>query len=206
MARRPARDPLAADPLTFVFPSGLGWFAVLWQAAGLDGLAFGYASGAEAAGGLPASSPFRRPREAVWLDLAGNSRAAGREVCRLAERLQAYAEGGRDEFLDIPLAWQPGSEFQRAVLEQCRRIGYGQTCSYGQLAARAGHPRAARAVGRVMAGNRVPLVVPCHRVLGSSGSLQGYSGCGGIAMKRRLLALEGICSKPVPSFPSCASQ
>lgn len=192
MLRRSAKEQIPEQPL-FVFPSSLGWFAVVWQAERLQALAFGYASGAEAAGVLLANPPSCDRQGAVaWLDLAGNSRRAGRDVCRLAERLRAYADGGRDDFLDIPLAEPPGSQFTRKVLEHCRRIGYGQTCSYGQLAARAGHPRAARAVGRVMAANRVPLVVPCHRVLGSTGSLHGYSGCGGLAMKRRLLALEGV--------------
>jgi methylated-DNA-[protein]-cysteine S-methyltransferase len=194
MLSRSAKPPIPEGPL-FVFPSGLGWFAVAWRAERLQALAFGYASGAEAAGALAPPASCGRQGEVAWRDLARNARLAGRDVCRLAERLQAYADGGRDDFLDIPLAEPPGSEFLRKVLEQCRRIGYGQTCSYGQLAARAGHPRAARAVGRVMAANRVPLVVPCHRVLGSTGSLHGYSGCGGLAMKRRLLALEGVFEK-----------
>ncbi len=72
----------------------------------------------------------------------------------------------------------------------CRRIPWGQTRSYAQLAAVAGRPGAARAVGSVMAKNRVPLVVPCHRVIASSGQLGGYSAPQGLSLKRRLLAME----------------
>jgi methylated-DNA-[protein]-cysteine S-methyltransferase len=182
----------------FVFPSNLGWFAVDWHAGQLHALVFGYASGAEAAVVLLASmqvsgghSRRRQETEVCRLDIEKNPLAASGEVRQLAERIQAYANGGRDQFLDIPVALGEPTPFQRKVLEQCRRIGYGQTLTYGQLAAKAGYPQAARAVGSVMARNRVPLVIPCHRVVGSSGTLRGYSGCGGTAMKRRLLELEG---------------
>lgn len=181
----------------YVFPSPLGWFAIDWEAAELQALVFGYASAAEAAGALraaPVAGSDRRrlgPTDIGFTDIQRNPRAVAREVRQLAERIRAYAGGGRDAFLDIPVAWGHVTEFQRRVLQQCRRIGYGQTITYGQLAAKAGSPHAARAVGTVMAGNRVPLVIPCHRVVGSGGALRGYSGCGGIAMKQRLLELEG---------------
>jgi methylated-DNA-[protein]-cysteine S-methyltransferase len=191
MTRRSVVAP-AAEKMLYVFPSSLGWFAVAWQDERLYALAFGYGSGAEAAGSLLAVGPFGHQAEAGWLDIERSPQLARREVCRLAERLQAYADGGRDDFLDIPLVGDAGTVFQQEVLEQCRRIGYGKTCTYGQLAAQAGYPRAARAVGGVMARNRVPLIVPCHRVVGTAGALRGYSGCGGTAMKRRLLEREGV--------------
>jgi methylated-DNA-[protein]-cysteine S-methyltransferase len=182
----------------YVFSSILGWFAVDWHAAQLHSLVFGYASGAEAAGVLLANLGFsdgehdpRPEAEVCWVDIQQNPKAASREIRQLAERLEAYAAGGRDQLLDIPVALGDATPFQWKVLEQCRRIGYGQTITYGQLAAKAGYPRAARAVGSVMARNRVPLVIPCHRVIGASGTLRGYSGCGGTAMKSRLLELEG---------------
>ena len=182
----------------FVFPSSLGWFAVNWHAAQLHALVFGYTSGAEAASILLASGQVpvgdrvrRRGAEVGWVDIGQNPLAACDGIRRLAERIGAYADGGRDQLLDIPVALGEATPFQRKVLEQCRRIRYGQTITYGQLAAKAGYPQAARAVGSVMARNRVPLVIPCHRVIGASGTLRGYSGCGGTAMKRRLLELEG---------------
>lgn len=181
-----------------VFPSSLGWFAVDWHVAQLRRLVFGYASGAEAAGALLENPEFSDGRhdpthgaEACWVDIQRNPKAASRAIRQLAERIQAYADGRNDQFLDIPVALDDATTFQRQVLQQCRLIHYGQTSTYGQLAASAGYPQAARAVGGVMARNRVPLVIPCHRVVGSSGTLRGYSGCGGTAMKQRLLELEG---------------
>ena len=76
------------------------------------------------------------------------------------------------------------------MVMECRKIPYGKTLSYGQLAAKAGRPGAARAVGNHMAGNRTPIIVPCHRVLPSGGGLGGFSAAGGVALKRRLLEME----------------
>ncbi|MCE9553566.1 MAG: methylated-DNA--[protein]-cysteine S-methyltransferase [Planctomycetes bacterium] len=110
----------------------------------------------------------------------------------LAARLQAYAAGTPDDFRDIAVDYEGWTPFARKVLEFCRRVPCGQTTSYGQLAARAGSPRAARAVGNVMAHNRCPLVIPCHRVLGSGSSLGGYSARGGLKLKRKLLDIEAM--------------
>lgn len=76
------------------------------------------------------------------------------------------------------------------MLDACRAIPFGETRTYAALAAAVGSPGAARAVGRIMAGNPVPLVIPCHRVLGTNGRLTGYRG--GLAWKRALLMHEGI--------------
>jgi methylated-DNA-[protein]-cysteine S-methyltransferase len=102
--------------------------------------------------------------------------------------LEEYFEGRRREFgLDVDLAALPA--FQQTVLAELRRVPYGQTDTYGHLAARIGRPRAARAVGGALNRNPVPIVVPCHRIVGASGRLVGYAG--GLERKERLLALEG---------------
>lgn len=108
----------------------------------------------------------------------------------LAERLDQYFSTGRLEWGLESLDWGGITPFHREVLERCAQIPAGQTLTYGQLAAQAGRPRAARAVGSAMARNRWPLIIPCHRVVGSDGRLTGYSGTGGIETKRRLLGLE----------------
>lgn len=108
----------------------------------------------------------------------------------LTERLDQYFSTGCLEWDLANLDWRAITPFHREVLECCAQIPAGQTRTYGQLAARAGRPRAARAVGSAMARNRWPLIIPCHRVLGSDGRLTGYSGTGGIETKRRLLGLE----------------
>lgn len=109
----------------------------------------------------------------------------------LQQRVRAYFEGERVEFdLEVPVDISEGGSFSNAVFKACRGIGYGQTVSYGDLADLAGRKNASRAVGRVMAGNRMPLLVPCHRVLRKDGGLGGFSGPGGVVMKRRLLEHE----------------
>ena len=110
-------------------------------------------------------------------------------LLKLADDLRRYFAGEVVEF-DVELGPCQASAFTRAVWEACRQIPYGQTCSYQRLAERAGHPRAARAVGSAMRRNPYPIVVPCHRVLNSDGSLGGYSGTGGVGFKRQLLEME----------------
>jgi methylated-DNA-[protein]-cysteine S-methyltransferase len=108
----------------------------------------------------------------------------------LAERVRAYLSGARDAFSDVALELEWCTAFQRRVVETLRSIPYGETATYGEVAALAGHPNAQRAVGSVCAANRFSLVVPCHRVV-SAGGLGSY-GSLGVAYKRRLLELEGV--------------
>lgn len=104
-------------------------------------------------------------------------------------QLREYFSGGRRVF-DLPLDVR-GTAFQRAAWSKVARIPYGATMTYGEIARRIGKPRAARAVGAAMAANPLPLLVPCHRVIGANGSLVGYGG--GLEMKAALLRLEGVC-------------
>jgi methylated-DNA-[protein]-cysteine S-methyltransferase len=101
-------------------------------------------------------------------------------------QLRAYFGGELKEF-DLPLALE-GTEFQPRVWESLRTIPYGETISYGQLAVRIGNPKAARAVGLANASNPIPIIIPCHRVIGNDGSLTGFGG--GLSTKKKLLALE----------------
>jgi methylated-DNA-[protein]-cysteine S-methyltransferase len=110
------------------------------------------------------------------------------DIAVLVEKLQAYFEGDVIDF-DEPLDSTIGTQFQRRVWGITRAIPRGQTRTYGQIARQAGSPGAARAVGQSMARNPWPIIVPCHRVLGSDGSLTGFGG--GVDMKRRMLEMEG---------------
>ena len=101
--------------------------------------------------------------------------------------LDEYFEGKRREF-DLPLDVRVAT-FHAEVLDELARVPYGMTTTYGALAAKVGHPRAARAVGTVMNRNPIPIVLPCHRVIGANGSLTGYGG--GLHVKQALLELEG---------------
>jgi methylated-DNA-[protein]-cysteine S-methyltransferase len=108
-------------------------------------------------------------------------------LARAADQLREYFAGGRKCF-DLPLA-PAGTPFQRAVWAALEDIPWGETRSYRDIAAAIGRPTAVRAVGAANGRNPLPLVVPCHRVVGSDGSLTGFAG--GLAIKRRLLELEG---------------
>jgi len=104
------------------------------------------------------------------------------------------ASAGCEQEDDVLVVDHRTTSFQRNVIVAVRQLEYGETASYGDLAMRAGSPRAARAVGQVMATNRVPIIIPCHRVIASGGQLGGYSAPSGLEMKRQLLALEGVYS------------
>lgn len=106
-----------------------------------------------------------------------------------ASRLIAFFRGEPVD-LTIELDLLDTRPFTEAVLRECSLIPRGETLTYGELALRAGHPKAARAVGQIMARNVLPPFVPCHRVVGADGSLTGFGG--GIALKIRLLEMEGV--------------
>jgi methylated-DNA-[protein]-cysteine S-methyltransferase len=101
--------------------------------------------------------------------------------------LDEYFEGKRRDF-DLPIDLRV-APFHETVLHELARIPYGHTDTYGSLAAKVGRPKAARAVGTVMNRNPIPIVLPCHRIIGANGSLTGYGG--GLEVKRALLELEG---------------
>lgn len=111
-----------------------------------------------------------------------------RAVDEARRELDEYFAGRRRRF-DLSLDLRSLPPFTVSVLRELARVPYGETTTYGELAARVGRPRAARAVGTVMHHNRIPIVLPCHRVVGSTGSLVGYAG--GLERKAKLLELEG---------------
>jgi len=109
----------------------------------------------------------------------------------LQRQIIAYFDGCSVNFSpNIPLVIDGFSQFAVSVLTACRDVSFGQTISYALLAKKAGKPAAARAVGRVMAKNPLPLIVPCHRVIRTDGTLGGFSAPGGISLKRKLLSHE----------------
>ena len=123
------------------------------------------------------------------LDFSGDPTA--REHCLAArDWLERYFEGEQNPYggsLDLQ-----GTVFQQEVWAQISRAGFGETLTYGEIASSIMRPMASRAVGAAVGANPVPLVIPCHRVLGSGGKITGYSGGEGIPTKQKLLKLEGI--------------
>ncbi len=165
------------SPTLVTVDSPIGWMAVVGQENTLCQLTIAHPSAKAAVASLDAEL-----RQAAH---------KGRWNDDFVRRLKAYAAGEPVEFDDVQIELGNLSRFRRRVLRQCRRIPYGQTLTYGQLAAKAGSPGAARAVGNCMAANRFPLVVPCHRVVAAGGRLGAFSAPGGTRTKRRLLMLEG---------------
>jgi len=163
-------------PPVVTFSSALGWCALVGEGRMLKGLAFGHPS-SEAAIKALAPKLLEEASFDQW-------------NAPLIKRLQAYAQGKPVDFSNVEVDPGPQTEFRNRIIRYCRQIPFGQTLTYAQLAVKAGHPRAARAVGNCMACNRIPLVIPCHRVLASGGGLGGYSAPGGISLKRQLLELE----------------
>lgn len=158
-----------------VFRTPLGWFGLAGRGGVALRLWFGHATAEEV------------------------RRRIAAETCDFDERdwrpelrglLTAYTAGEAVDFRDVAVDLEGWTPFQRRVLTALRRVDYGSTLSYAELASRAGSPGAARAVGQVMARNRLPIIIPCHRVLASGGAIGGFSAPQGIALKERLLALE----------------
>ncbi|HEY3476934.1 MAG TPA: methylated-DNA--[protein]-cysteine S-methyltransferase [Anaerolineales bacterium] len=113
-----------------------------------------------------------------------------KKIAPYARELGQYLSGRRSAFT-IPIDWSLFRPFQREALQAVFRIPYGETCTYRDIAMEIGRPGASRAVGRANATNPMPLVIPCHRVIGRDGKLHGYGGGEGLKTKEWLLKLEG---------------
>ena len=122
------------------------------------------------------------------------------EVEKVIERIRDLLAGGRDDLSDIPLDLASQPAFNLRVYEIARAIAPGETSTYGEVARAMGEPGAARAVGKALGENPWPIVVPCHRVLGSSGSMGGFSAPGGAETKARLLTIEKARTNEVPTL------
>jgi methylated-DNA-[protein]-cysteine S-methyltransferase len=111
---------------------------------------------------------------------------------RVSLMLKHYFNGVVQPFENIPLDIGVSGDFRRRILELVRSIPFGEVWSYAQVACMAGSPGAARAVGGAMAANPVPVIIPCHRVVAADGRLTGFSGPGGLEMKKYLLKMERV--------------
>lgn len=177
--RRPgARDSKSTEPLVYgeLRGSPLGAVFVAFSRQGMVALEFGVS-------------------ERTFLDRlrreTGLQAHPGVTQARPAlQQIREYLQGTRRRFA-VPLDLSRLTDFQRRVLKATMAVPAGRVATYHQIAKQIGRPRAARAVGRALATNPIPLVIPCHRVIASDGSLTGYGGKGGIATKARLLKMEG---------------
>jgi len=111
------------------------------------------------------------------------------------ERMVASLRGEADDLVDVPLDLDALPRFRRRVLELVRTIPAGETLSYGEVAAAVGSPGAARAVGQALGRNPFPIVIPCHRVLAAGGHIGGFTAQGGVSVKVKMLAAEGVTAR-----------
>ncbi len=115
-------------------------------------------------------------------------------LAALPERIRRYAAGEAEDFTDVPLDLSGIPEFHQRSYAELLKVGYGHTTTYGTIARTLGDVTLARAVGQAMGANPIPLIIPCHRVLGSDGKTGGFSSPGGVTAKMRMLALEHAAS------------
>jgi len=166
-----------------VFSTEIGWCGLIGRAETVERLLIGHHSVADVHQAVAALkrkdhiNSGEEIEEANWFP-------------ELRERLQDYFQGALIEFQDIKVQLPRLTTFQSRVIRELKKIGYGKTITYGELAKKAGAPRAARAVGTVMSSNRIPILIPCHRVVASGGKLGGFSAPQGTSLKQHLLTLE----------------
>ncbi len=160
-----------------IFETQFGWMGVLASETGLR----------------RSTLPQDSPDECAY-ELGPEVALASQEPDRfedLRDRLWRYFDGEHETFEDVAVDMEGASEFYRAAWKACQSIPHGETRTYGWLAEQAGNPRAPRAAGQSMARNRLPIIVPCHRVIGSNGKLTGFGkGAERIPLKRRLIDAE----------------
>lgn len=162
------------------------WCLALWRSPiGWYGLVVGEGGVVEICSGSSSGAVRRRLQTCYPKIVETQEGLVGRAVAQLAE----YFSGSRRRF-DLPLDFTGLSPFAVTVLKTLCDVPFGRTVTYGELAASAGSSRGARAVGRVMSANPLPIVIPCHRVLGAGGKLTGYSGGAGLSTKEWLLRFE----------------
>ena len=161
-----------------VFRTRWGWVGTVASPKGLCGLELPSRSRTDALERIRARFPTARPGKLALLS-------------ELEEMLLQYFAGVPTAF-PVPLDLEALSSFGQRVLRAAATIPYGHVSTYGWVARRIGNPKGTRAVGGALKGNPVAVVIPCHRVIASDGGLGGFSAAGGVAVKRKLLELEGV--------------
>jgi methylated-DNA-[protein]-cysteine S-methyltransferase len=169
-----------------LFETPLGWCAIAWSGNPSTDTPY-----AVTAFQLPEATVELTESRIVQSSGGVKSRKIPLQVIDINERVCNHLEGVLQDFRDVPVDLSGVGPFVRKVCEAARQIPVGQTVTYADLANALGQPTAARAVGRALARNPIPLIIPCHRVLAAGGKPGGFSAFGGRATKAKLLAIEG---------------
>ncbi len=173
---------------SLVFQTELGFIGIAWSAMGLTRLC------------LFQNERGQVERRLQKLDVAvDDQREMPDWVASLVRDIKAYALGDDIDFTSVPVDLAGIDDFRVAIYEAARRLGFGETTTYGELAKRAGHSGLPRETGQALGANPVPLVIPCHRILAAGGKIGGFSAPGGSVTKAKMLALEGVAVGPAPA-------
>lgn len=175
-----------------LFETQIGWIGIAWSDAGLARLQLPESDRAATQRRLLATMPRHGNGVAQAID------TLPQEIAAIVAAITRYAAGETVDLSNIPVDLAGVDEFRLAVYDAARKLGFGEVTTYGELAARAGHPGMARETGQALGSNPVPLVVPCHRILAAGGKIGGFSAPGGSATKEKLLAMEGVRVGPPP--------
>ncbi len=169
-----------------VFETALGFMGLAWNEKGVTRLFLA-----------------EKSREAIERRLSREFGTAPWEqappwIADLIAAIRAYAAGDEVDFSTVPVDLAGIDAFRLAIYEAARKLGFGETTTYGELARRAGHGGLPRETGAALGANPVPLIIPCHRIVAAGGKIGGFSAPGGSASKERMLALEGVHVGPPP--------
>jgi O-6-methylguanine DNA methyltransferase len=137
-----------------------------------------------------------RKAKKLLLNDSGTANCDTKGLADLQKKIKAYFDGSYVDFADTRLVLDGLSKFPRKALTACKKVKYGQTFSYSDLAKLAGRPGAGRAVGNILAKNPIPLIIPCHRIIRSDGKIGGFSAGGGVSLKEKMLELESSALTP----------
>ncbi len=170
-----------------LFETPLGPCAIAWSSNGIAGLQLPE----DDQGGTRTRGQRRWPDA---LEAATPPPGVQRAIQRIQAMLSRSGGAASDTLADLPLDLEGVPEFHRKVYDVARSVPPGQTMTYGEIARRLGVPHDSREVGQAMGRNPVPIIVPCHRVLGADGKMGGFSAPGGVATKRRMLEIEGAAA------------
>jgi methylated-DNA-[protein]-cysteine S-methyltransferase len=166
----------------FVFDTALGFAGIVWSETGITRFQ------------LPAASAQSTKRNLLRRAPDAQPMPPPPHIARTAEAVRRYFAGEKIDFADVPLDLTGQDDLFREIYAAARRLGYGETTTYGGLAKAIGRTdwEAAQEVGQAMANNPVALIIPCHRVLAAGGKIGGFSAPGGAATKAKMLELEGV--------------
>lgn len=170
-----------------VFETAMGFMGIAWSATGLTRLC------------LPQSSRSAVESRLQRLGFTGSGDAERPDwIAPTVEAIKAYAAGETVDFSDVPVDLAGIDDFRLAIYDAARKLQFGETTTYGELAKRAGHAGLPRETGAALGANPVPLVIPCHRITAAGGKIGGFSAPGGSVTKEKMLTMEGVRIGPPP--------